>query len=202
MLAAMKIARRGTEFDDDIGHVSGGLPVALVNVVLATEGRVMFLVVHHDLDTFFFFSNILPTKGSESLQASPFETRRLTSLPVKGWSVADDGSVHIPYGSIMQKFYKNDKVTIGLPFLTDLAAMDVISTKAYINSSYKTWLALTKPEGDGFPSTIRVKFLPIGISTIENSEIIKSLQKEKSRNAYGIILATGDDKKSSTSAAT
>jgi hypothetical protein len=117
VLAALKVASFDGAFDAN-WLTARGLPAPLLNKMLQVEGRALFININDgvgaDVDN--FFSHITPQPTDiRSLEATIWgrDSHAYEPLPETDWSINQDDTLHIPYGSRLQ-FPDCGKVFIGL----------------------------------------------------------------------------------------
>ena len=194
VLAAMKIADNENVLGEDSNLLPGGLPIGLVNKVLEAEGRIIFDANHENDEGLDFFADILPTTADSCTERSGMGD--FIGLPAKDWQIRDLGFLHIPEGSIMQKFSKFglSRVRISLQcFTRKEPTEETISmhAKGYVQARYKSWRALhgATRMNDKFPEAIRIKFLPLAV----RRAMPRAPHDEEFPASFGLILASSFD---------
>jgi hypothetical protein len=207
ILAALKVANYNDEPDispgQDVQLGPGGLPLALLNIILAAEGRSFFWVaMTMGMDTTRFFYDMLPVTA-ESAPGTIMSKGEYTTLPATNWTIRSDGNVHIPRGATMQKFRPGTpghrKVNVSFPGGT-VPYQAVCSPKRLVKDRYEFWRkqqlsTRTANEMEQLPTKIWVKFLPLGI---RNWKDHKGFNKSQTPLVSGLILVTDKSTKKSS----
>jgi hypothetical protein len=143
VLAALKVAPFDGAFDAN-GVTASGLPAPLLNKVLQSEGRALFINISDTLGAYGdnFFSHVTPqptdtrhrdttTLGRGSQAYEP--------LPEKDWSIKPDETLHIPCGSHLQ-VPDSRKVYIGLNSNAGSETIwDMSKAPEMIRSRFRKW---------------------------------------------------------------
>lgn len=188
VLAALKIADDSGSLGEDCKLAPGGLPISLVNRVLQAEGRLFFDVLHESYDGSEFFADMLPTTADSCTPRSGIDS--FVGLSAEGFQITDDAFVHIPTGSIMQKFrsFSLSRVRICLQCLKQgepVEETSEMSAKRFVKSRYKLWRGHQRAMN--LPTEIRVKFLPLAVGREKPKG--KS-DDEELPSSIGLILAS------------
>jgi Heterokaryon incompatibility protein (HET) len=177
VLAALKVAKYEGAFDKN-GLTASGLPPSLLNKILQVEGRRLFFS-EALADDNSFFSDMMPNPSEYSGRS--VLKMEIEWFPAENWSIAKDGSLHIPRGSVMQR-PESEEIFVVLNSNKRPHLMAMSEAPMYVESAYRKWrrpyfwtwrwrpstsrvhdeaLADESPRHEDMPTEIEVKFLPI-----------------------------------------